>query len=85
MATYHNGFAALIGVIILGTGMLAVSLAVSVAAVGYSDTVYAREMRIRKRLAGDACRETMTLRKSADAFVSRDIYLAEFDCTAVSH
>ncbi len=76
-----GGFAALISVVLLATGVLAFSLATLESAVSYLDMVSRRELRIQAGLNLEACLDTAELMISRDSFMVGTRSLQEFGCT----
>jgi len=68
----HRGFIALIAIMTLALGTFAFSIGTMSIAMSYRDAVYAREMRIQKRLNQQACLDTFELKKAKDYFLSGD-------------
>lgn len=75
-----KGFTALITVILLSTGIMALSLVVMAHAVSYADMVNKREMRIRKSLALSACLNTLQIIATKDTLFIGSIVIEEFQC-----
>ena len=78
---YQKGFTALIAIILLSSVALAFSLVTMSAAVLYSDSVYAREVRIQNSLNQQACTDSISLMKSKDYFLKGQVNIPEFNCT----
>ena len=68
----HQGFIALVAIVVLAMGTFAFSISTMVSAIAYRDAVYTREMRIQKRLDQEACRVTFALMKVKDYFLTGD-------------
>ncbi len=64
-----RGFIALVAVLMLALGTFAFSISTIVSATLYSDMVYAREMRIQKKLDQESCQATFALMKIKDYFL----------------
>ena len=77
----HKGFTALIAVIMLFSVAFVFSLVTLSSAVLYSDSVYAREVRIQNALNQQACADTLALMKVKDYFLKGQVTLPEFGCT----
>lgn len=78
----NRGFIALIAVVLLATGTLAFSLATLSAAVSYADMSYRHDLRNQARLNAQACLDTVSLMAAKDYFLSGEVKLPEFGCTA---
>jgi len=77
-----GGFAALISVVLLATGVLAFSLTTLASAVSYGDMVSRREIRIQAGLNLEACLDTTELMIGRDYFLVGTSTLSEFGCIA---
>ncbi len=82
MNNKQKGFIALIAVILLATGTLAMSLVAMNSALIYSDLANKREYRIQADMNADACLDTAKLMANKDYFIAGDIDIPEFNCTA---
>ncbi len=78
----NGGFAALISVVLLATGVLAFSLATLASAVSYGDMVSRREIRIQAGLNLEVCLDTTELMIGRDYFLVGTSTLSEFGCIA---
>ena len=76
-----RGFAALISVVLLATGVLAFSLVTLESAVIYADMASKREIRIQASLNLEACLDTSQLMIGRDYFWVGTSSLPEFGCT----
>jgi len=81
-AVRDGGFMATIAVILLATGIMALSLSAASAAVLYSDAVAKRELRIQARMNAKACLDTAALMVVKDYFLDREADISEFGCKA---
>jgi len=79
---YQTGFIATIAVILLATFILTFSLITLDTALSFSGGVYKKELRIQANLNADACLDQVTLMVSRDYFLSGQIKIKEFGCTA---
>lgn len=75
-----GGFGAVMAVLLVASGVSAMSLTVLGAAVSYSDSVYSRELRVQNSLNSQACADTAALIKDRGVFATGIVHLAEFDC-----
>lgn len=78
----QDGFIASITVVILATGILAISFSTLAGAISYSESVYKRELRIQANLNANACLDKVTLMVAKDYFLSGEIKIQEFGCIA---
>lgn len=78
----HGGYAALIAVVMLSFGTLAMSLSTLGAAVWYADSVERREMRMQAGLNAEACLITVELMADRDYFLTGAVVIRELGCTA---
>ena len=78
---FNRGFAAVVSVLMISFGVLAMSLAVLGAAAMYADSVSAREIRIQNDLDQQACQDSRALIQEKDAFAVGIVSLPEFSCT----
>ena len=76
-----RGFAALISVVLLASGVLVFSLTTLVAAVTFSDMTDRREMRIQAGLNLEVCLDTTELMVERDYYYIGTSTLPEFGCT----
>ncbi len=77
----EHGFGALIAVMILAVGTLAVSFVALSASVTYSDMTLKRELRVQSRLNAESCLETSSLMLAKDFFWQGMSMVSEFGCT----
>ncbi len=82
IANEKGGFVALTAVIILTSGIIAISLAAMNSALLYADQVNLREYRIQADLNAAACLDTAELMAKKNYFISGTIIIGEFGCTA---
>lgn len=73
---------ALTAVILLASGALAFSLATMSAAALYADSVMKKELRAQAGLNAQACLDTARLMAEKDYFISGQILIRDFDCSA---
>lgn len=78
---HKNGFTALIAVILLSSGTLALSFSATGAVVFYADGVYRHETRVQRDLNERACLDTAGLMAARDSFVDGMVDIPEFGCT----
>ncbi len=78
-----DGFIALIAVVLLATGTLAFSLVTLSAAASYSDMVFKHDERNQAHLNAESCLDSMVLMAAKDYFLSGQVSLKEFGCTAI--
>jgi hypothetical protein len=71
---------ALTAIMILSTTVFVFSMVTLSAVVAYSDSVYAREIRIQHDLDLEACADTAMLMKSKDYFWVGHMTLSDFGC-----
>lgn len=71
---------ALIAVIMLTLGSLAMIASSLSWAISYADMVNHRELRIQKRLNMNACLEIAKIMVDKDYFIAGTIHLKDFDC-----
>jgi hypothetical protein len=76
-----SGFTALVAVLLLSFGTIAVSVSVMGAAATYADSVRSREVRIQNELNSQACKDTAELIRSKNMFYNGPLYVREFGCT----
>jgi hypothetical protein len=76
-----SGFTALVAVLLLSCGTMAISVSVMGAAATYADSVRSREVRIQNELNSQACEDTAELIRSKNVFHRGPLYLKEFGCT----
>ncbi len=69
---HYRGFIALIAIMTLALGTFAFSIGTMSVAMSYRDAVYAREIRIQKRLDQQACLDAFELMKAKDYFFVGD-------------
>lgn len=82
MKNATEGFIATIAVVLLAMGTLAFSLATISSAAAFEDASYRRELRNETRLDATGCLDTISLMVEKDYFLSGDVKLPEFNCTA---
>lgn len=75
-----GGFAAMIAVILIASGVLALSLASISSALLYADSVNQREYRIQTRLNASSCLDAATLMVAKDYFMNGTTTISEFGC-----
>jgi len=78
--TKTDGFTALVAVILIASGVLAVSLASMSSALLYADGVNQREYRIQARLNASACLDAATIMVAKDYFLNGTTTVSEFGC-----
>ncbi|MFA6553916.1 MAG: hypothetical protein WCS89_00200 [Candidatus Paceibacterota bacterium] len=77
-----KGFVALIAVVLLATGTLTFSLVAMSSAIAYADSISRRELRIQTQMNAQACLDTVTLMVVKDYFISGNVEVKKFGCTA---
>lgn len=75
-----KGFTAVIAVILISTGIIALSVMVIGRAAAYGDMVNKREMRIRKSLALSACLTSLEIMAAKDILLIGSVIMEEFQC-----
>jgi Tfp pilus assembly protein PilV len=76
----NSGFTALIAVILIALGVLALSLTSISSALLYADSVNQREYRIQARLHALACLDATTLMAAKNYFLNGTTTIPEFGC-----
>ena len=75
-----QGFIALVSILLITSGITALSFSALSAAAAYSDSIFRREERIQHSLDLEACADSAKLIKAKDVFALGTIHLNEFDC-----
>ena len=75
-----DGFAAMIAVILIASGVLAFSLVSISSALLYADGVNQREYRIQARLNASSCLDVATLMVAKDYFMNGTTTISKFGC-----
>jgi hypothetical protein len=79
---HNQGLGATIAVMVMASGVLALSLSALGSSVFYADAVFRREMRIQAALNERACLDSVALLKAKDAFAAGIADFPEFGCMA---
>jgi hypothetical protein len=79
---HDQGFGATIAVVVMASGVLALSLTALGSSVFYADAVFRREMRIQAAMNERACLDSAALLKAKDAFAAGAADFPEFGCMA---
>lgn len=75
-----EGFAALVAVILISSGVLALSLVSISSALMYSDSISKKEYRVQAKLNADSCMNYATLMASKDYFMNGTTTVSQFGC-----